>query len=208
MVFGLVVGSGGTAAGRFPLAQKFVAPKLPSAAEQVANPVNALTDAISSLLSKGRTLESNGRWAEALTYYEEALHEYPEDPSLQARFDVARLHYSLEQRYDDRSFRDSLRTLRPQQALDLYNDLLSKIEAHYYTTPPWQDLARRGAQSMDIALADEGFLRNHGIRVRGQQVDHCGPKSCSSPASMRSTRRRMRRPWPRKSPGSPVSGSA
>ena len=30
---------------------------------------------------------------------------------------------------------------------------------------------RRGATAMDIALANENFLRNHGIRVRGQQVE-------------------------------------
>ena len=85
-----------------------------------------LTDAIRNMLTKGRTLESNGRWAEALTYYEEALREYPQDRALQDRFDVARLHYSLEQRYDDRSFQDSVKTLRPQQALDLYGDLLGE----------------------------------------------------------------------------------
>ena len=127
--------------------------------------------AIRGLLEKGRSLELNGRWGDALSCYEEALRDFPQDRSLQARFDVARLHYSLEQRYDDRSFRESLRTLRPQQALALYADLLTKIETHYYTTPPWQELAARGAQAMEIALGDEDFLRSHAIRVRGQQVN-------------------------------------
>ncbi len=157
-------------------AQTFVAPKLPTATDQVslpasaANAATALTDAIRGLLTKGRTLETDGRWAEALTYYEEALREHPQDRALQDRFDVARLHYSLEQRYDDRSFRESVQTLRPQQALDLYGDLLVKINTHYYTTPPWQDLVQRGARSLDIALADESFLRSHGIRAGGEQV--------------------------------------
>src|SRR5919108_106061 len=60
--------------------------------------------------------------------------------------------------------------MRPQQALDLYGDLLSKINSHYYTAPPWRDLVRRGAHAMDIALADEGFLQRHGVRARGEQV--------------------------------------
>jgi carboxyl-terminal processing protease len=77
----------------------------------------------------------------------------------------------LEQRYDDRSFREALKTLRPQQTLELYSDLLGKIDAHYYTDPPYQMMTQRGAAAMDIALADETFLRNHGVRVRGQQVD-------------------------------------
>ena len=127
--------------------------------------------AISRVLDSGRTLEMGGHWADALTKYEEALHEYPEDHALQARFDVARLHYSLEQRYDDRSFREALKTMRPQQTLELYTDLLGKIDAHYYTDPPYQMMTQRGAAAMDIALADESFLRNQGIRVRGQQIE-------------------------------------
>lgn len=158
--------------------------------QPVAGAANAIQNAISHVLDSGRTLEVSGRWADALTQYEEALHEYPEDKALQARFDVARLHYSLDQRYDDRSFRDALRTLKPQQALDQYNDLLSKIDAHYYTEPPWQELTQRGATAMDIALANENFLRNQGVRVRGQQVEQCRTEISQIPAkySIRSAR--------------------
>jgi carboxyl-terminal processing protease len=154
-------------------AQTFVPPTLPTATstETVSVAAESLPAVIHGLLEKGRSLELTGRWADALTLYEEALHEHPQEPELQARFDVARLHYSLEQRYDDRSFRESLRTMRPQQALDQYSDLLGKIEQHYYTTPPWQDINRRGAAAMEIALANEEFLRDQGIRVRGQQLE-------------------------------------
>jgi len=163
-------------------AQTFVKPTLPSAVPQAtayqtnsntagAEDVAVKTATISHVLESGRTLELGGHWADALTKYEEALHEYPEDQRLQGKFDVARLHYSLEQRYDDRSFRDALRTMKPQQSLELYNDLLSKIEQHYYTAPPWQEIAQRGAAALDIALQEENFLRNQSIRVRGQQIE-------------------------------------
>ena len=108
----------------------FVKPQLagrtPSCTPAAGMPNAERNTAISRVLESGRTLEMSGHWADALTQYEEALHEYPEDHALQARFDVARLHYSLEQRYDDRSFRESLRTLKPQQALDQYTDLLGQ----------------------------------------------------------------------------------
>lgn len=139
--------------------------------QPVQSAANAIETAISHVLESGHNLEVSGRWADALTQYEEALHENPEDERLQARFDTARLHYSLDQRYEDRSFRDSLRTLNPPQALDQYNDLLSKIEAHYYTEPPWQSIAQRGAAAMTIALSNENFLKNQGVRVRGQQLE-------------------------------------
>lgn len=162
-------------------AQQLGPPASPAAAEQVtiaaeADPAPGNTGgrvpaaSISGLIEQGRSLESSGRWAEALSYYEEALREHPEEPALVERFDLARLHYSLEQRYTDRSFRSSVQTLRPQQAMALYDDLLSKIQAHYYTTPPWQDLTRRGGQSLQIALADREFLATNGIHTKNGQL--------------------------------------
>ncbi len=156
-------------------------PSLPQSLPAAGAP-SAAEASIVKVLESGHTLEQNGHWADALTQYEEALHETPEEPRLQARFDVARLHYSLDQRYEDRSFRDSLRTLTPQQALEQYTDLLTKIEAHYYTDPPWQQMTQRGANSMEIALTNENFLRNQGVRVRGQQVDQLRSEVAALPA--------------------------
>jgi carboxyl-terminal processing protease len=156
-------------------AQQAVQP-LPPATEQVSIAAEALPAEVSSLLQKGGSLESKGRWAEALSFYDEALHEHPEDPALTGRFDVARLHYSLEQRYDDRSFRDSLASLKGREADELYDDLLAKINAHYYTTPPWQSLVRRGGQSLDIALVDKSYLTTNNIHASAAQIDQLRAK--------------------------------
>ena len=140
-----------------------------------AEPVSAAADSLHSTvgqwIEKGQSFEANGRWAEALSHYEEALREHPEEPVLTGHFDTARLHYSLEQRYDDRSFQDSVRTLNSRDSLDLYGDLLAKIGTHYYTAPPWQDLFRRGAQSLDIALTDQKFLATNGVRANASQIE-------------------------------------
>jgi len=152
-------------------AQVSVAPGGSGSRGRVSSGTEAISDAIRNLLEKGRSLELTGRWGDALSHYEEALRAYPQERALQARFDSARLHHSLKQRYDDRSFRESLRTLRPQQAMELYDELLAKIEAHYYAAPPWQEICRRGTVAMDIALSDDNFLQTHAVRVRGQQLD-------------------------------------
>ena len=141
-----------------------------SATSQVSTAGMTLPD-IHDLIEKGHSLEVSGRWAEALSHYESALREYPDDASLAGRFDLARLHYSLEQRYDDRSFRDSIRSLNSHDAVELYGDMLSKIGTHYYTTPPWQNLFRRGAQSLDIALADKKFLSTNGVQASASQIE-------------------------------------
>ena len=165
----------------------FVKPNVSAAAPVATHvaPDAMKTAAIGHVLDAGRTLEQSGHWADALTQYEEALHEYPEDQALQARFDVARLHYSLEQRYDDRSFRESLRTMKPAQSLELYTDLLSKIDAHYYTDPPWQSISQRGASALEIALADENFLRTHAVSVRGEQIEMLRAEIVQLPARYR-----------------------
>ena len=128
----------------------FVKPNLPVAAP-VATPAAGMPNAeansaISRVLDSGRTLEMGGHWADALTKYEEALHEYPEDHALQARFDVARLHYSLEQRYDDRSFREALKTLQAAaNAGTLYRSLgQDRRSLLYRSAVPGDDAARRG----------------------------------------------------------------
>jgi carboxyl-terminal processing protease len=141
-----------------------------SATSQASTAGMTLPD-VQSLIETGHSLEVSGRWAEALSHYESALREYPDDTNLANHFDLARLHYSLEQRYDDRSFRDSIRSLNSHDAAELYGDMLSKIGAHYYTTPPWQSLFRRGAQSLDIALADQKFLSTNGVQASSSQID-------------------------------------
>lgn len=145
--------------------------KAPSATSQISEAAASLTDTVTGLIEKGRSLEVSGRWAEALSHYEEALREHPNDVDLTGRFDVARLHYSLEQRYDDRSFRDSVTTLNSHDALELYGDLLAKVGTHYYTAPPWQSLFQRGAQSLDIALVDQKFLATNGVRANANQIE-------------------------------------
>lgn len=156
-------------------AQTFRAPQLPAVSAA------KLPSVIADLLKKGEAYESSGRWADALNHYEAALHEHPDDPSLKHSFDVARLHHSFEQRYEDRSFCEAVQSLSSRQALDQYTDLLNKINAHYYTTPPWQDIALRGARSLDVALADENFLRVHRIRTRGPQLDQLRKEIVATP---------------------------
>jgi carboxyl-terminal processing protease len=130
----------------------------------------AESSARSSVLERGQAAEAAGRWAEAVGFYEEALRDHPDDRALEQRFDVARLHYNFEQRHADRSFRNSVQTLRPQQAQELYTELLNKIEAHYYTTPAWQDLTRRGARALDVALENDQFLSANSVRARGEPI--------------------------------------
>lgn len=134
----------------------FVAPELPATS-------------LDGVLAEGARLESLGRWGEAVTHYEEALRETPENVALQQRSDVAKLHFSLDRRYADRSFIQSLQSLTPQQAAALYLELARKINTHYVTAPRWQYLAQRGAASVEIGLGEATFCSANGLNLTGEQ---------------------------------------
>lgn len=134
----------------------FVAPELPA-------------NSLDGVLAEGARLESLGRWGEAVGHYEHALRETPDNVALQQRSEVAKLHFSLERRYADRSFVQSLQTLTPQQAAALYLELARKINTHYVTAPPWQNLAKRGANAVAIGLGEKSFCATNGLNLTNEQ---------------------------------------
>ena len=135
----------------------FVAPELPASS-------------LDAVLAEGARLESLDRWGEAVSHYEEALRESPDNVALQRRSDLAKLHFSLDRRYADRSFVESLQTLTPQQAAALYLDLARKINTHYVTAPPWQYLAQRGIASVEVGLGDQDFCGANRASVTSEQL--------------------------------------
>ncbi len=128
------------------------------------------SDTLQSVLAKGLELETNSRWGEALTHYEDALREHRNDQTLRKRYDLAKLHYSLESRYHDRSFLKSISALNRRSALSLYTELLQKTNSHYVNTPPWRQLATRGATALDLALADKEFLSVNQLQASSEQI--------------------------------------
>jgi carboxyl-terminal processing protease len=116
---------------------------------------------IDELLRRGQQLELQRRWGEALAHYEGAVRRYPQETSLHARFDFARLHYDLDRRYADRSFCDLVVRLSPERALALYNQVLLKIESHYVDPPRWKTLVERGAGGLWLALGEKTFVERN-----------------------------------------------
>jgi carboxyl-terminal processing protease len=131
------------------------------AQQAVTLAVSSRTLQVEDLLRQGRQLELQRRWGEAVTHYEDALRAFPDEQSLERRFESARLHYDLGRRYADRSFCRSLAELSPQQALDLYAGVLLKIQAHYVEEPNWRDLVARGGHDFEVALGEAAFRQQN-----------------------------------------------
>lgn len=143
----------------------------PASAEPVTIVPEALpSTALQAVLEKGRQLESGSRWGEALSHYEDALREHRGNKMLRERHDFAKLHYSLDRRYHDRSFRKSITALSAQQALSLYSELLNKTNTHYVNSPSWQTLVSRGTRGIDIALTDAEFRKVNNLQISADQL--------------------------------------
>jgi carboxyl-terminal processing protease len=136
-----------------------VAPAIAQQATTIS--ISARPDEVADLLRRGDELEAGRRWSEALTHYEDAMRQFPGETSLQRRFDIARLHYDLQRRYADGSFLGGVANLPPDEALDLYAQVLLKIQAHYVEAPQWRQLVEHGTNNLEIALSEPPFIQRN-----------------------------------------------
>ncbi len=116
---------------------------------------------IDGYLQRGQELEVQRRWGEALAHYEEGLRQFPQENALERRFELARLHYDLGRRYADRSFAEHVSRMPAEKALELYLQVLLKIETHYVERPAWKDLVERGTSDLETALGEPVFLQRN-----------------------------------------------
>jgi len=116
---------------------------------------------IDGYLQHGQELEVQRRWGEALAHYEEGLRQFPDENVLEKRFELARLHYDLGRRYADRSFAEHVSRMPAEKALELYLQVLLKIETHYVEQPAWKDLVERGTSDLETALGERVFLERN-----------------------------------------------
>jgi len=150
------------------------------------------SNVLQTILQRGLEFESSDRWGEALTHYEEALRSFPSAEPLQQKHNLAKLQYSIDRRYHDRSFLLSIRSLNTRQALSLYSELLRKINTHYVQVPSWSQLVVRGTTALDIALADRDFLAANSLEVtpaalaqlRSEMYQTAGRQRVQSPGEL------------------------
>ncbi|MFV1965310.1 MAG: S41 family peptidase [Pirellulaceae bacterium] len=127
---------------------------------QVRIPREALDVAeLDNLLRVGEQLEQQRRWGEALTHYEDALRQHPGRPDLEHRLVLARLHYEVARRYSDSSFVETLNTISEKEALDLYGEVLLKVDSHYVEVPDWRSVVRRGMTAVEVAMGESAFYQ-------------------------------------------------
>ena len=123
-----------------------------------------------AILEQGSELESGGRWAEALSLYQKALKSHPKDAALLTRRAVARIHYDLERRYSDTSFIKTINTADINTAMNVYAEVLLKVQSYYVDEPNWADLASYGLTSLEVALMSPEFRKVNLENISDEQV--------------------------------------
>ena len=76
--------------------------------------------------------------------YENALRNHPDRSDVRQRLRLCESHYKLGRRYHDTSFRNVLLRLPADKALELYDELLERIESHYVERVALVPLVRHG----------------------------------------------------------------
>ncbi|HVU89467.1 MAG TPA: hypothetical protein VHD36_19215, partial [Pirellulales bacterium] len=125
----------------------------------------------SRLIQQGQSLENERRWGEALTFYEDALRKFPHDPAIEQHLASTRAHYEIGRRYSDPSYKRALTTVSEREALDLYGEVLLKIQSHYVEMPDWKKLVDDSTHVYQVALSDPVFVEHNLPRLPQAQID-------------------------------------
>ena len=119
-----------------------------------------VTDARQALQA-GEDLERTRRWIDAIEHYEASIKKWPDDRELSYGLRRSKIHFGIERRYSDSSFRTNMLTLSRQESLSLFDDVINKIKSHFVDPLSSTSFVAHGTESLYIALANEKFLDHH-----------------------------------------------
>jgi carboxyl-terminal processing protease len=137
-------------------------PASPAAGDIATDPDAALRHALD--------LERQRSWSAAITSYEHALEVWPDRAVFRHRLRLCESHYKLGRRYQDPSFKKVLLHLPRERVLELYDELLERIETHYVEPVELEPLLRKGLDNLEVALRDPVFLTANAPKAAPERV--------------------------------------
>ncbi len=126
--------------------------------------------AAKAALERGLDQERSRNWAGAIEVYQTALERWPSQTDISRRLRLCELHYKLNRRYSDISFRNVLLHLPREQALELYDEVLERIQGNYVDAVPFEPLLRHALDNLEVALRDPVFLKTNAVGVTQEQI--------------------------------------
>jgi carboxyl-terminal processing protease len=133
-----------------------------------AAPQTAFEDERTAIRS-GVEMERSRRWLDAIEHYEKALKEYPENESIKYGLRRSKVHFSVDRRYTDKSFVDSLLLQSHSAAMQYVDDVLNKIRDHYVDPVSATSFIAHGTESLYHALNNPRFVEKN---IPGASTDN------------------------------------
>lgn len=157
-------------------------------ARETGSAATTESDTESDAISAGNRLRTDHRWAESIDHYEKALKKWPDNESLKQGLRQSKIHFSIERRYADRSFLDTMLPQSRSEAMNYLDDVLEKVRRYYVDPVTPTSFVAHGTESLYFALSNEKFVKHN--------------LSKASPAQITSVRRNLRNSYWNK----PVNG--
>jgi carboxyl-terminal processing protease len=123
------------------------------------------------VLERGLDKERERNWSAAMEVYRDALERWPSRVEFSRRLKLCEIHFKLQRRYSDASFRNVLLPLPDVQAADLYEEVLERIESNYVDSVSFEPMVRRGLDNLEVALRDPVFLKANAPTAENAQVN-------------------------------------
>lgn len=124
------------------------------------------------VLRVGKALEQQRRWQEAIQHYEKSLKLLPLNKQITERMQISRVHLDVTRRYADRSFIESVERSTPAQSIEVYQDVVSKLETYYVDSIDYYKLALYGTAFLEVALTEPEFIQKHLSKTPAASIEN------------------------------------
>ena len=119
-------------------------------------------------LKHGTELELNRQWLEAVQHYEKACRVHHDHAELKRRLLISRIHYDVTRRCQDPSLLDAMANISVNEGLELYSEVLSRLEMSYVEMVDLTEIVRGGTAYLEVALTEPLFV-NQFLRGKDPQ---------------------------------------
>jgi carboxyl-terminal processing protease len=122
------------------------------------------------VLERGLEQERSRNWSGAIETYHAAVERWPSHGDFRRRLNLCEIHFKLNRRYSDVSFRNILLRLPHEQAADLYDEVLDRIQTNYVDEVPLEPLVRHGLDNLEVALREPSFVKTNAPAATPERV--------------------------------------
>ena len=123
------------------------------------------------LVQTGLELERQRDWVEAIRHYESSTRSFPEHSELKRRLLISRLHYDVVRRASDSAIRQLIAEVSEEDALELYAEVLARLEMSYVEPLQMKEIVRGGTAYLEVALTEPCFVNAQLPDARAESIE-------------------------------------